>query len=129
MFLMFRVSADSPNSPSDIAASAYTNAVSFFEKELTQDEHKREWIRGHSSMQDVRLAVDQAKQLYDNKSAQTKKARKWVDSFARTLTYYGGVLDVLVQYDPAHAGLAWGALKFVFTVRNFCWSSRNFILH
>lgn len=41
--------------------------------------------------------------------------------FARTVTYYGAVLDVIVQYDPAHAGLAWGALKFVFTVRILLW--------
>ena len=67
-------------------------------------------------MEDVLQAIDQAKELYENKTEQIKKTRKWVDNFARTVTYYGGVLDVIVQYDPAHAGLAWGALKFVFMV-------------
>jgi len=74
-------------------------------------------------MKDVLQVIEQAKELYENKTEQTKKARKWVDNFARTVTYYGGVLDVIVQYDPAHAGLAWGALKFVFTVWKYSWRS------
>lgn len=67
-------------------------------------------------MKDVYQVVDQAKTLYQDGSDQNKKARKWVNAFASSVTYYGGILDVLVQYDPAHAALAWGALKFVFTV-------------
>jgi hypothetical protein len=100
----------------DIAAGAYDNAVRFFEQELSQDEHKRDWIRSQTSMKDVCQVVNQAKQLYENGSEKTKKARKWVNALASSVTYYGGVLDTLVQYDPAHAGLAWGALKFVFSV-------------
>jgi len=68
-------------------------------------------------MADLCLVVEQAKQLYENGSEKTKKARKWVNAFASRVTYYAGVLDVVVQVDPAHAGLAWGALKFVFSVR------------
>lgn len=67
-------------------------------------------------MNDVCQVVDQAKRRYESGSDKNKKARKWVNALASSITYYGGVIDTVVQYDPAHAGLAWGALKFVFSV-------------
>lgn len=103
-------------SSNDVAATAYANGVQFFEQELSQDKRKREWIRARTSMKDVCEVVDQAKKFYDSGSDCKKKASKWVNRFANTVIYYGGVLDVLVQSDPTHAGLVWGALKFVFSV-------------
>ena len=91
----------------------------FFERELTGDQHKRDWIRAHSSLADVFLVVKQAKRTYDADSEKTKKVRKWLNLFATRVTYYGVVLDTLAQHHPEYVALAWGALKFLFSVYSY----------
>jgi hypothetical protein len=67
-------------------------------------------------MADVCHVLEQAKRLYENGSGKEKKAREWVNVVASRVMCYGSVLDVLSQYDPGHAGLVWGAMKFLFSV-------------
>jgi hypothetical protein len=67
-------------------------------------------------MAEVQQVVSQAQKVYEGKKDKNSKARKWVDAFASSITQYAGVFDVLAQADPLHAGLAWGAIKFVFAV-------------
>ena len=99
---------------SDIVAEAYKSAVKFFENELSHDPSRRAWIGKKNCLNDVRQVVAEAQKLYGKKS--DKKAKKWVNALATSITQYGGVFDVLSQADPLHAGLAWGAIKFVFSV-------------
>lgn len=51
-----------------------------------------------------------------------EKVVKWVDKFK-------GVGDVAVQYDPAHASLAWAGVRFVLQVLKassmYSWLNRN----
>ena len=48
------------NSHVDVASEAYGDAVQYFERELTDDEQKKEWIRGHDSWDHVLEVVEQA---------------------------------------------------------------------
>ncbi len=88
--------------------------MKFFENELSYDPKQRAWISKQNSLKDVLQVVSDAQTLYETKS--DKKAKKWVNALAGSITQYGGVFDVLAQADPLHAGLAWGAIKFVFSV-------------
>jgi hypothetical protein len=67
-------------------------------------------------MAEVQQIVLQAQKVYEGKREKSSKAKKWVDAFASSMIQYAGVFDVLAQADPLHAGLAWGAIKFVFAV-------------
>ena len=95
---------------------AYQDAVKYFEKELSKDPRERAWIRGHTSMTDVLNEVSQAQKLYGKQSDKHVRVRQCLTAFASTFTQYSGVFDVLAQADPLHAGIAWGAIKFVFMV-------------
>lgn len=106
-----------------MAADAYADAVRFFERELTNDEHKREWIRSHNSLADVCLVVQEAKRIYHTRSEKTKEVRQWLDVFASRVTYYGTVFDTLAQHHPEYVALAWGALKFILRV---CYTSCSY---
>jgi hypothetical protein len=70
-------------------------------------------------MNDVLAAVTKAREVYETKSDKHAKARDWINTFASSVTQYASVFDVLAQADPLHAGLAWGAIKFVFMVCSY----------
>lgn len=101
-------------SADEILSKAYDEARTLFSTELTQDECKRIWVQEKSSMSDVVEALAQSKLKYDNKPA--SKARKWLAVLSGRVVYYNTVLDVLVQPYPEYVSLAWGAMKFLFTV-------------
>ena len=109
--------ADEIRSPARIAADAYSRAVDYFERELAEKQSERAWIRGQTSLEDVRSTVEQARNAYVDRSEHHTRARKWIDAFAANIGRYGTVLDILANADPLHAGLVWGAIKFVFAVR------------
>ncbi|KAK7977187.1 hypothetical protein PG988_004677 [Apiospora saccharicola] len=50
-----------------------------------------------------------------NSSQSDYKAKYWLHSFAKKVTFYGGILDVFVQHHPEYAALAWGAMKLLFS--------------
>lgn len=102
--------------PDTLALEAYKNAVLYFERELCAEPNRsRAWIRQSSSIDDVREIVQQAQEKYDSRHDKSSAVRKHIDSFASSLIHYAGVFDVLAAADPVHAGLAWGAIKFVFS--------------
>ena len=68
-------------------------------------------------MNDVLQIVSHAQAQYQTQSKKTEKARASINAFASSIQHYGAVLDVLAQADPLHAGLAWGAIKFLLAVR------------
>jgi hypothetical protein len=69
-------------------------------------------------MSDVMKELNNSKLKYEKKPA--SKARKWLAIFSGKVTYYNTVLDVLVQQYPEYVSLAWGAMKFLFTVSFHC---------
>jgi hypothetical protein len=97
-----------------VAREAFEEAKEEFTRDLTSDESKRAWICQQSTMDDVVQTVMQAQSEYGNRTS--SKARKWLSRFSARVTYYGAVLDVLVQQHPEYVSLAWGAMKFLFVV-------------
>lgn len=65
-------------------------------------------------MGDLLDAINTAKKNYDSKPS--SKARKWLSILSSKVTYYGSIMDVLVQQHPEYVSLAWGAMKFLFVV-------------
>ncbi|OQV02661.1 hypothetical protein CLAIMM_07817 [Cladophialophora immunda] len=102
------------SSSATIAADAYARAVEYFERELAETQSERAWIRGVTSLEDVKKIVEQARDSYEDRSEHHARAKRWIDTFAANMGRYGAVLDILANADPLHAGLAWGAIKFVF---------------
>ena len=66
-------------------------------------------------MQDVVLAVQQAKDEYDARKRKSK-AGEYMVAFSKRVMMYGAIMDTLSQHHPEYVSLAWGAMKFVFIV-------------
>jgi len=92
--------------------------VSCFSTQLTTDECAQSWISSKLSLHDVQVAVDAAK-YYETKSKQSK-ARERLGKFSTRIGFYSSVLDVFVQHHPEYVSLVWGAMKFLFIVRESC---------
>ncbi|OAL22773.1 hypothetical protein AYO20_11122 [Fonsecaea nubica] len=101
-------------SSTSIAADAYARAVEYFERALAETPSERAWIRGQTSLEDVKKTVERARDSYDDRSEPHVGAKRWIGAFAANMARYGAVLDILANADPLHAGLAWGAIKFIF---------------
>ncbi|KIW78437.1 hypothetical protein Z517_08273 [Fonsecaea pedrosoi CBS 271.37] len=97
-----------------IAVDAYARAVEYFERALAETPSERAWTRGQTSLEDVKKTVERARDSYDDRSEPHARAKRWIGAFAANMARYGAVLDILANADPLHAGLAWGAVKFIF---------------
>ena len=45
-----------------------------------------------------------------------KKFKKRLTDITAVLSFYGNVMDMLVQHHPEYVSLAWGAMKFLIVV-------------
>lgn len=90
--------------------------MEMFKKELTRDECKRIWLGDKNTIADVQSAIQQARDNY-GKDSRKSKARDWLTRCSSRITYYGNIMDVMIQGCPEYASFAWGALKFLFIVR------------
>jgi hypothetical protein len=104
-------------SSEEIIRAAYDEAKTIFSTELTKDECKRIFLADKIGMSDIVAVLTESKKKYDSKPE--SKARKWLGNFSSKVTYYGVVLDVLVQQYPEYVSLAWGAMKFLFIVSTY----------
>ena len=68
-----------------------------------------------TSLQDLLDIVTKAHDTYEA-SHKNQVTKKWLGKIASRLQYYGTIMDVLVQHHPEYVALAWGAMKFLFTV-------------
>ncbi len=100
----------------DPAREAFTEAVKTFSSTLTKDSQKMYVARQASCMEDVQSAVADAKARYDT-GRQNNNVGMWLSKLSTRISYYGNIMDVLVQHHPQYAALAWGAMKFLFVVR------------
>jgi hypothetical protein len=67
-----------------VASDAYTKAVEYFDKELTDKAGERAWVRGFTTLQDVRTEVEKAQKRYDTSKERHAKVCKVVATFAAT---------------------------------------------
>ena len=68
-------------------------------------------------MEDIQKCVSEAKATYDDHLKNTK-VRKQLVRFSARVKHYGNIMDVMVAHHPEYVALAWGAMKFCFTVSN-----------
>lgn len=102
------------SSSDHILKEAYEAGKSVF-TELSHTENIRLWVEDQPSLDGLRQVLEMAKASYESKP--TSKARKWLAIFSSKVAFYGAVLDVLSQHHPEYVSLAWGAMKFLFMVR------------
>jgi hypothetical protein len=69
--------------------------VCYFKQHLTQDECKRVWIDGKTTIEDVHKAVLQAKQSYE--SSKKSKARIWLSKLSSRIMYYGVIMGMQIK--------------------------------
>lgn len=67
-------------------------------------------------MEDVKNEAMKSYYKYHSSHSKTK-TRKWLVRFSETVAHYGSILDMLVQHHPEYVSLAWGTMKFLFSVR------------
>ena len=99
----------------DPAKRAFEEAVQIFNGSLADGEEERLDPKEVTTMADVLEYTNKAKESWEDKP-RWKKPRKWLERFSSRVTYYGKIMDVLVQHHPAYGSLAWGAMKLLFVV-------------
>lgn len=77
----------------------------------------RGFLVGQTTIVDVENTVEQAKREYEAKGQKRRKAFKWLSKLSFGIRHYSQTLDMLAQHHPEYVALAWGAIKFVLTVR------------
>ena len=104
----------------DVAKEAFDDAKATLQAELTEKEQTLVGLdRDGTTFADVQEAVTIAANAYSSKPRSA--ARKWLLKLSQMISYYGQILDVLVQHHPEYVALAWGTFKFLFTVSCFDW--------
>lgn len=83
---------------------------------MTKDGKKRDFTRSFDTIHDVQEAVNKSMAKYES-HRNASAASTWLVCFSQRIKFYGDILDVLVQHHPEYVSLAWGAMKFLFTVR------------
>ena len=103
----------------DPAQAAFQEGLEIFKKCLTHDVEKRSHAdQLHTcKLEELVSSVVAAQTHYQGKRG-NNKIRKCIVAFSRRVCYYGDIMDILVQHHPEYVSLAWGAIKFLFGVRN-----------
>jgi hypothetical protein len=99
----------------DTTARAYHTAVEKLKKELGIEPGKNIPEDNLASIQDVRVAVDQAKQRYDASKGHSS-TRQWLEKLSGRVLHYQPVMDALSQHHPEYVALAWGTMKLILVV-------------
>jgi hypothetical protein len=75
------------------------------------------FLAGRTSIVDVENTVERAKREYEAKGQKRRAVMNWLNKLSLGIRYYSQALDMLAQHHPEYVALAWGAVKFVLTVR------------
>jgi hypothetical protein len=100
----------------DVAREAYEAALEVFRAEVPRDEDL--WLSASNSIDDAQKAVENAKDVYDQRSS-SSKAKRWLTRLSERVMHYGAIMDTLSQHHPEYVSLAWGAMKFFFIVSSY----------
>lgn len=99
----------------DILEAAFQEAVEGFSTHLSRDKRKIDFVNERTTMRDMQDAVTKSMSKYEA-SQKDSQVKFWLRSFSERILFYGDILDVFVQHHPEYVSLAWGAMKFLFTV-------------
>ncbi|KAF2238144.1 hypothetical protein EV356DRAFT_508803 [Viridothelium virens] len=97
------------------ARKAYSDAVTVFASALSRDPRKSQFVKQSDSIDEVLGQIEKAKTNYESDRGKSR-TRVWLSKCSKRITYYGNIMDVLVQHHPEYVSLAWGAMKFIFGV-------------
>ncbi|KAK6512579.1 hypothetical protein TWF481_001463 [Arthrobotrys musiformis] len=101
------------NTTFDPAKEAYDEAVRSVAAHCSSTDEKI-LLNSHSTLSDVISTVKSLKAAYESKTQKSEKLKQYLRKLSSRVTYYGAVLDVLVQHHPEYVSLAWGSMKFLF---------------
>jgi hypothetical protein len=94
--------------------TAFDKATQLLRSHPDTKDNVRNWLGDKYTIEDVRDTIAIAKERYDARPK--SRTRRYLGKFTATLTYYGSVMDMLVQHHPEYVSLAWGTTKFLFVV-------------
>ncbi|KAH8722461.1 hypothetical protein GQ44DRAFT_828992 [Phaeosphaeriaceae sp. PMI808] len=98
-----------------VIEEAFQDAKARFEHDSVKDPQRLELTRSKTEFDDVKAAVQIAKEAYET-GRKNSKVQKWLNRLSQRIHFYGGVLDVLAQHHLEYVALAWGTIKFLLIV-------------
>lgn len=99
----------------NLLETIFKQASNKFSTEMTKDGKKRDFACSLDTIDDVKEAVKSSMARYAS-NRKVSAASRWLVCFSQRIKFYGEILDVLAQHHPEYVSLAWGAMKFLFTV-------------
>lgn len=109
-----KVTASVAHLKSSAAKDAFVRALHLAKASAKVDVPVGEWLDKQYTVLDVEQEVIRAKERYQAKS--NGRLRRWMAEFSSRVTYYGRILDMLVQHHPEYVSLVWGTTKMLFVV-------------
>lgn len=100
---------------SSVAEEAFQAALKQFTEDSNHGKYARQILQNAASLQDIQEAVGKSMHEYQGRG-KSPKTIKWLRRAAKSIIYYSNVFDVFVLQNPQYVSLAWGAMKFLFTV-------------
>lgn len=104
-----------PESASSVAEEAFQAAVKQCTQDSKQGKDARRILQNAASLEDIQEAVGKSMHEYEARGKNPKTV-KWLHRAAKSIIHYSNVFDVFVPRNPEYVSLAWGAMKFLFTV-------------
>ncbi len=99
----------------DVLEAAFQEAAERFSSHLSRDKRKIDFVNEKTTMGDIQEALAKSLLRYEA-SHRDSPVKLWLRSFSHRVRFYGDIMDVFVQHHPEYVSLAWGAMKFLFTV-------------
>lgn len=107
-------SAIESESVPSMAEEAFQAAV----KKIIEDgEHIERILQNAATLQDIQEVVRKSMHQY-KAIGKNLKTIKWLNRTTKSIVYYSRVFDVFAPQNPQYVSLAFGAMKFLFTVSN-----------
>lgn len=102
---------------SNVAKEAFEAAMKQFPENDQRAENIRRVLKDATSLRDIQEVVAKSMHAYQAR-AKSQKTIKWLQKTTDNIMNYSNVFKVFVPQHPEYASLAWGAMKFLFTVSN-----------
>jgi hypothetical protein len=98
--------------------------IALSSKQAASTDTKAVGAAGQCQLEDVLETVKAAQNEYQNR-VEGSKIRKHLSTLSSRIMHYSRIVDVLAQYHPEYASLAWGTMKLLFVVSFPWWQLRG----
>ncbi|KAK4951235.1 hypothetical protein LTR10_010208 [Elasticomyces elasticus] len=96
------------------ARAVFEQAVQLVKAQQPDNPTIDTWLQNKFTIEDIYSIVAEVERKYSNRPK--SRARKWLTKFAAGVSYYGKVMDMLVQHHPEYVSLIWGTTKLMFVL-------------